>query len=328
MKKLLFDELNTEDASSWLSWTPWIAGVMAAVLILTYLYVFWALPVNEKPDAWGQFGDYVGGLLNPLISLFTLTVAVSVWRLQRKALNIQKQELAETREAIKQQTFDQFFMSMLASLRSMVEQVVSIERGTKYSGKHAIDRHSSRLDGHITDINAIFCANTTTIWTQTPTGLQSVESALTGCAQISKVPHDSAVPQLSYFFTQYYNTRLFHDGNLLLSPHRNVNFEQIFGHIFRSTYQILKIIDEQFLNDNKSKKRYVNLLRAQMSESEFVFFALSALTNDGKKSWARSVRLNFFEDRLQNMPWTQKLSESFVATDENKNEAETILKGE
>jgi hypothetical protein len=63
-----------------------------------------------------------------------------------------------------------------------------------------------------------------------------------------------------------------------------------------------------------------------MSESEFIFFALSALTKEGKKSWARSVRLNFFEGRLQNSGWTKSLITVFKPSDENIDIANRILK--
>lgn len=80
----------------WLERLPKVAGVSAVVLLLCYVFVFRALPFNERPDAWGQFGDFIGGLLNPLISLFTLIVAVSVWSLQIT-------ELLETRRAVEEQ---------------------------------------------------------------------------------------------------------------------------------------------------------------------------------------------------------------------------------
>ena len=81
---------------TWLHPLPVIAGVLALLLIIGYALTFKALPAGENPAAWGTFGDYMGGLLNPLISLFTLMVAMQVWKLQ-------KTELLETRKAIEEQ---------------------------------------------------------------------------------------------------------------------------------------------------------------------------------------------------------------------------------
>lgn len=82
--------------ASWLNRLPAIAGLFAAIFIGSYIFTFRTLPTNENPSAWGTFGDYMGGLLNPLISLFTLMVAMKVWKLQ-------KTELLETRKAVEEQ---------------------------------------------------------------------------------------------------------------------------------------------------------------------------------------------------------------------------------
>lgn len=106
-----------------LRWLPWIAGILAIGLILGCVAIFRTQPINERPDAWGQFGDYMGGLLNPLIFLFTLIVAVKVW-------NLQKTEVMETRKALEdqgktaeQQRREQRFFDFLSIYRSTVESI-------------------------------------------------------------------------------------------------------------------------------------------------------------------------------------------------------------
>jgi hypothetical protein len=51
----------------------------------------------ESADKLGQFGDYIGGLLNPLISCFTLMVAIIVWRLQKSEIKKSEQQRREAR---------------------------------------------------------------------------------------------------------------------------------------------------------------------------------------------------------------------------------------
>lgn len=67
--------------------------VMAAVVVVSaYVIRFWGEPVGTA-DVWGQFGDYIGGVLNPLIAgAAFFWVATSV--------KLQKEELAETRKAL------------------------------------------------------------------------------------------------------------------------------------------------------------------------------------------------------------------------------------
>lgn len=78
-------------------------AVCAAVAIITYAVTFRDLPATENPQAWGTFGDFLGGLLNPLVSTLTLFVAISVWRLQRDELELTSKELEQTKLAMEEQ---------------------------------------------------------------------------------------------------------------------------------------------------------------------------------------------------------------------------------
>lgn len=102
---------------------PRIAGVLALVLILVYAVVFRSLPIGERPDAWGQFGDFMGGLLNPLISLFTLIVAVSVWELQKSELLETRKALEDQGKTAEQQRREQRFFDLLNIYRSTVDSI-------------------------------------------------------------------------------------------------------------------------------------------------------------------------------------------------------------
>ncbi len=323
--------------NNWIFILPIAAIGIAAFLVIAYAKVIpslntW-LHLNfqfREASAWGQLGDFIGGLLNPLISLFTLLIAALVWKLQ-------KQELAETREAIEKQTFDQFFMSVLASHRAMSEQVSLIGisgSNTIQTGKRAIDSYRNKLTSHehyfeILLKQKVSDTDGSVIREAEPNIRKKAGDALRNTFEVWKLPPDSALSILAYFCVRYYEKPLSITNTFSLKPNGGeLSFESIFGHIFRSTYQILKLIDEQFPKpeDKKIARRYVNLLRAQMSENEFVFFALSALTKEGKKSWARSIRLDFFQDRLQNSVWTKSLSTVFEASETNIKEATQILK--
>lgn len=89
--------------AKWLDRLPFVAGGSALTLIFFYAWNFHNLPINENAGAWGTFGDYMGGLLNPLISLFTLFVAVEVLRLQRQELKMTRKELMDANALTKQQ---------------------------------------------------------------------------------------------------------------------------------------------------------------------------------------------------------------------------------
>lgn len=102
---------------------PWVAGVAALVLVMAYVWTFHALPANENPPAWGTFGDSVGGLLNPLVSTFTLIVAVKVWRQQKTELADTKEALKEQAKTAEQQRQEQRFFDLLNVCYRTVESI-------------------------------------------------------------------------------------------------------------------------------------------------------------------------------------------------------------
>lgn len=78
-------------------WSTGVAIVVFLSVMLAYVYKLWylsSLHLADDPEAWGQFGDYVGGLLNPLIAFLAF-----YWLTQ--SVLLQKQELAETKDALK-----------------------------------------------------------------------------------------------------------------------------------------------------------------------------------------------------------------------------------
>lgn len=91
-------------------WLPAIVG--AAVLVLFGVYAAYAwnfghLGVSPSQGDWGLFGDFVGGIANPILSFFALISLVLTVGLQSKQLRltneqllISKQELADTRKEL------------------------------------------------------------------------------------------------------------------------------------------------------------------------------------------------------------------------------------
>lgn len=115
---------TSQNSDNWLlRHAPWLAGGFAIFLLVAYGWIFRSLPWTENPSSWGAFGDYIGGLLNPTIALFTLMVAVQVWRLQRTqlletklALEKQTKHLDEVNHREQQSTNEKLFFSVLEKI--------------------------------------------------------------------------------------------------------------------------------------------------------------------------------------------------------------------
>lgn len=72
--------------------------IVATLAVLTYAYYFGfylKTGLSTNPAAWGAFGDYMGGLLNPAVAFFAFLLLA-------KSVQIQSKELRETSEALRQ----------------------------------------------------------------------------------------------------------------------------------------------------------------------------------------------------------------------------------
>lgn len=104
-------------------WLLLVPITFASGAVLAYAVTFQQLPATENPGAWGTFGDFLGGLLNPLVSTLTLFVAVSVWRLQKVELEQTKQALEEQAKTAEQQRQEQRFFDLLNVYQRTVESI-------------------------------------------------------------------------------------------------------------------------------------------------------------------------------------------------------------
>ena len=84
-----------------------IAGGALAGVFLAYFQEFHGA-FSPKQDVWGQFGDFIGGTLNPILSFLSLIAIVLTVVLQSRQLelaheelNNSKAELEATREELK-----------------------------------------------------------------------------------------------------------------------------------------------------------------------------------------------------------------------------------
>lgn len=123
----LLQKMQMSDAKNWL-WrhSAFVFAVLLAVVVIgVYILQFKGRPLSINTEDWGQFGDYFGGVLNPIVAglaLFLLAISV----------NLQRTELAETRKALSsqaasasRQTFEGTFFQLLARFES-VKQSVSV----------------------------------------------------------------------------------------------------------------------------------------------------------------------------------------------------------
>lgn len=53
----------------------WLSSLLIVIITAAaFLLKFWENKISDDPAVWGQFGDYFGGILNPMLSLINLII--------------------------------------------------------------------------------------------------------------------------------------------------------------------------------------------------------------------------------------------------------------
>jgi hypothetical protein len=77
----------------------WLAGITFLGSLALYFLSFNG-PLSDKQGTWGEFGDYMGGVVNPIIGLCTVWLLTVSLRQNQIALQQAKDELNLARQAL------------------------------------------------------------------------------------------------------------------------------------------------------------------------------------------------------------------------------------
>lgn len=73
--------------------------ILLAVVVGLYFFQFFG-PLSDDGSSWGEFGDYVGGVLNPVFGFLALIALLWTIALQSKELRHSTQELKHSADAL------------------------------------------------------------------------------------------------------------------------------------------------------------------------------------------------------------------------------------
>lgn len=117
----------------------WSAALLVSIVSLVGYWAFVGrkLLVGDSIAVWGQFGDYLGGVIGTIVAAATLAlvgvtvlIQIQVMNIARRQLQDSKRELALTRDemklsnaALRQQTFEVTFFRLLEQFRDYAMKV-------------------------------------------------------------------------------------------------------------------------------------------------------------------------------------------------------------
>jgi uncharacterized membrane protein len=100
---------------SWIRRVPLIILIILAIVLIPY---YWRFPgcFDDNRNTWGTFGDYVGGLLNPIFALIGLIAILYTVYLQSKELHESRKQQAEA-------AFENMFFQLLRRFSDVVSEI-------------------------------------------------------------------------------------------------------------------------------------------------------------------------------------------------------------
>lgn len=250
-----------EDSTLWVGRT--LIGfvlIVAAALISVYGQFFphinaWlhsTLNFREAA-AWGQLGDFMGGILNPFISACTLAVAVMVWNLQKTELKDTQNTVKKQAKTAEQQRREQRFFDLLNLYQETLKTILV----GNMTGKAALVSWP-KLSSSALDCSIYLSFGTEEFPSHYGQEIKSTE-------------------QLAF------HAQTAHKKSLSLQHVESCwgEFSPIFDHYFRTIFAILGEL-EPLLGDDHW--RYGKLFRAQLSRDELTLLAFNLLFDtEGKK---------------------------------------------
>jgi uncharacterized membrane protein len=241
----------------WLLTIVIFAIVIAGVLIGIYIWKFYG-DLSEKQETWGQFGDYIGGILNPLFSLTALFALLYTIYLQSKELRESTKQLKISAEALRKQyelsetqKFETTFFQMLALFNEIINSIEATEPVYE-------DRYG-KLNGEDILIEKV-CSG---------------EKEIKG-RKCFKEFYENLQREYRHVGMCYRENEAMRINESYKSFYREHQYE--LGHYFRMLYNIVKLIKNSNIID---KRFYSNLVRAQLSSQEVLILFYNGLSDLG-----------------------------------------------
>jgi uncharacterized membrane protein len=97
-----------------------VGFVLSLFVVLAYVWNFWGKQLSPNQEIWGQFGDYLGGMLNPMFSGLALIGLLATLGMQVRQMKISASESKASAAAfalqighLQKQTFEGTFFQTL-----------------------------------------------------------------------------------------------------------------------------------------------------------------------------------------------------------------------
>lgn len=249
--------------------------IIGAVGVVFLLFVIDVWMVKNHEGVAGIFGDFFGGVLNPILTFLTFLGLIVTIVVQRHDLRLSRIEYERTAEALTTQSVENTFFNTL-ELHNKISDNIKFDLSA-FGGAAQRERmsgfrkflHAGIQDDEYDNLKT--SAKASRDFTQRLDTASSLPAKVVyeGRAAFQEIlnflSRDSATPQ--QVVKRYMQIQEEHN--------------HIVGHYFRNLYQVLKMIDryDESVVSWESKKKYASILRAQLTTKELVLLFINCLDN-------------------------------------------------
>jgi len=243
-----------------------ILGISITSLCL-YFWNFSSQGWSPKQDVWGQFGDFLGGILNPAVGLVTVYLILTNVKMQQRELASSIQELKHSNTALtaqikvsEHQAFEQTFFTWLESYQNIVASVnFTTPQGVREPGRDGLLSAFQRKFSHDNLAPRIVHAGL-------PTGSSYLAFTESGSVEDEYTPKVKSA--LIDAWQAVYSTTDHHIAAM-----------------FRTLYRLILWVDSRptELISNDLKWEYIAIARAQISDIELTYLFLNGFTKKGSR---------------------------------------------
>lgn len=100
-------------------WGAILAIFSVALTYFIYFYFFLKYSLSISADDWSGFGDYFGGILNPILSFIAVVLLIKSLDTQKRANDCLVSQLASAEKAEKLRKFENLFFNLVSSQREI-----------------------------------------------------------------------------------------------------------------------------------------------------------------------------------------------------------------
>jgi uncharacterized membrane protein len=245
--------------------------IIVPSIVSVYIFKFAHLGLSNEQEVWGQFGDYIGGVLNPIFAFFAFIALMITIKLQNEALITSKEELKLSREELE---------------KSRIAQEAQSE--------------SLKLQNHATKLqmfeNTFF--QLISVFIELKRNITSNKKERVNGLVGKEFKSDSVIITLNSIETITSFVKEINDKYLGNYNDFNKDYEAITGSYFGQVYQIIKFIETSKIN---KKEKYSDIFRAQFTKNELEFLFYHCLGTIGRRKFKKLVEdYAFFEHIILN----------------------------